>query len=76
MKFVYHSYTMRFAIALQFHRKYYKTPRLNRDFHDTTDGFKGLIRLDLDPYQVSFEAAQLYRSLRKKGLTIRSQMTA
>jgi len=27
--------------------------------------------VSLDPYQVSVQAAQLYRSLRKKGVTIR-----
>lgn len=41
------------------------------DFIKTVDAFKGLTPLALDPYLVSLEAASLYRSLRKKGLTIR-----
>jgi len=45
--------------------------RIDRDFTNTVDGFKALIALRLDPYLVSVEAAKLYRSLRKKGLTIR-----
>ncbi|HEV7380195.1 MAG TPA: PIN domain nuclease [Dyadobacter sp.] len=43
----------------------------DRDFNNTVDAFKGLTPLILDPYFVSLEAASLYRSLRKKGLTIR-----
>jgi predicted nucleic acid-binding protein len=42
----------------------------DRDFNNTVDAFKGLTPLILDPYFVSLEAACLYRSLRKKGLTI------
>jgi predicted nucleic acid-binding protein len=45
--------------------------RIDKDFTNTVDGFKALIHLTLNPYLVSIEAAKLYRSLRKKGLTIR-----
>ncbi|TDE18476.1 type II toxin-antitoxin system VapC family toxin [Dyadobacter psychrotolerans] len=45
--------------------------RNDRDMNETVDAFKALLPLTLDPYIASFDAAQLYRSLRKKGVTIR-----
>jgi len=45
--------------------------RFDREYNETVDAFKALFALSLDPYQVSVQAAQLYRSLRKKGVTIR-----
>jgi predicted nucleic acid-binding protein len=45
--------------------------KVDKDFNTTMNAFKALISLKLDPYTVSIEATKLYRSLRKKGLTIR-----
>ena len=45
--------------------------RIDKEFHETVDAFEALIQLQLDTYDASFEAAKLYRSLRKNGLTIR-----
>lgn len=45
--------------------------KVDRDFNETLDAFKALISLQLDPYEASFEAAKLYRSLRKNGLMVR-----
>jgi predicted nucleic acid-binding protein len=44
--------------------------KVDKDFNNTMNAFKALISLKLDAYTVSIEATKLYRSLRKKGLTI------
>ena len=45
--------------------------RIDREFNETVDAFKALIPLNLEPYFASLEATKLYRTLRKKGITIR-----
>ncbi|WP_254561249.1 type II toxin-antitoxin system VapC family toxin [Dyadobacter diqingensis] len=45
--------------------------RIDRDFNQYEEDFKGLHPLILDPFYASTSAAQIYRSLRKKGITIR-----
>lgn len=45
--------------------------RIDREYNELADAFKALLLLKMDPYHASIQAAQLYRSLRKKGVTIR-----
>lgn len=46
---------------------------INKDseFKEVKDAFKVLNKLDEDPYQAAIGAAELYRNLRKKGITVR-----
>ncbi len=43
----------------------------DKDFRQLKSYFDKLLQLVNDPYELALEAAQLYRSLRKKGITIR-----
>jgi len=45
--------------------------RIDRDFYQYEEDFKGLKPLILDPYFAASSAAQIYRSIRKRGVTIR-----
>ena len=45
--------------------------RIDRDFYQYEEDFKGLNPLILDPYFAASSAAQIYRSIRKRGVTIR-----
>ncbi|WP_224746212.1 type II toxin-antitoxin system VapC family toxin [Mucilaginibacter glaciei] len=44
---------------------------IDSDYQSIKSYFDGLLILNNDPYQLAVEAAQLYRSLRKNGVTIR-----
>jgi predicted nucleic acid-binding protein len=44
---------------------------IEKDIKIIETRFESLIRLSNEPYQLAIEAAKLYRSLRKKGITIR-----
>jgi predicted nucleic acid-binding protein len=45
--------------------------RLDTEFEDLKNDFKGLNMLEINPVAAAINAAQLYRGLRKKGVTIR-----
>ena len=45
--------------------------KIDRDFNQYEEDFNGLHSLVLDPYLVARSAAEIYRSIRKRGITIR-----
>ena len=45
--------------------------KIDRDFNQYEEDFNGLHSLVLDPYFVARSAAEIYRSIRKRGITIR-----
>ena len=45
--------------------------RLDNEFDDLEDAFRGLVILNWDATEAAVSAAMLYRQLRQKGVTIR-----
>jgi len=41
------------------------------NYHKTKNTINGLIRLECNPYEAAVGAAEIYRKLRQKGITIR-----